>query len=155
MQQRHKKTALENLKLCKEQLSAALKWLERSYCQCKSIELTQPFNEEDFDKLENLTSRFARVTDLLINKMYRAIDLVELKQPGSLIDTINNAEKNHLIDSVDQARTLKDIRNEIAHEYKLEDQKYLFNEVMLETAELLKLSKKAIEHATKYENRDN
>jgi len=155
MQQRHKKTALENLKLCKEQLSAALKWLERSYCQCNSIELTRPFNEDDFDKLENLTSRFARATDLLINKMYRAIDLVELKQPGSLIDTINNAEKNHLIDSVDQARTLKDIRNEIAHEYKLEDQKYLFNEVMLETAELLKLSKKAIEHAAKYGNGDN
>jgi len=151
MQPRHKKTALENLKLCKEQLAAALKWLESSYLQCKSIELTQFFSEEDFDKLENLTSRFARLTDLLINKMYRAIDLVELKQPGSLIDTINNAEKNHLIDSVDQARTLKDIRNEIAHEYKLEDQKYLFNEVMLETAQLLKLSKKAIEHAVKYE----
>ena len=110
-----------------------------------------PHNEDDFDKLENLTSRFARLTDLLINKMYRAIDLVELKQPGSLIDTINNAEKNHLIDSVDQARTLKDIRNEIAHEYKLEDQQHLFNEVMLESLELLKLSKKAIEHAEKYE----
>ena len=108
------------------------------------------FSDDDFDKLENLTSRFARVTDLLINKMYRAIDVVELKQPGSLIDTINSAEKKQLIDSVDQARTLKDIRNEIAHEYILEDQRLIFSEVLVETKQLLKLSEKAIAYSDKY-----
>ncbi|MCP4325926.1 MAG: hypothetical protein GY787_29645 [Alteromonadales bacterium] len=86
-------SAIENLKNNQEQLSGALKWLDRSFNQCKSIDTTTRFSDDDFDKLENLTSRFARVTDLLINKMYRAIDAVELKQPGSLIDTINSAEK--------------------------------------------------------------
>lgn len=145
-----KKTSLENLDACKEQLQSALKWLERSYQQCSNINLTENFTDSDFDKLGNLTSRFARVTDLLINKMYRAIDVVELKQPGSLIDTINNAEKKQLIDSVQQARTLKDIRNEIAHEYILEDQKTLFNEVLTETQQLLMLSKKAITYSEQY-----
>lgn len=151
MTKRNKKTAVDNLQQCKQQLEGALKWLERSYSQCKAIESKKTFSDEEFDKLENLTSRFARVTDLLINKMYRAIDLVELKQPGSLIDTINNAEKNKLIGSIGQARTLKDIRNEIAHEYILEDQKMLFDEVMLETANLLQLSKKAIVYSEQYD----
>jgi len=145
-----KRTALENLTACSEQLQGALKWLNRSYLQCQSISLETKFTDEDFDKLENLTSRFARVTDILIHKMYRAIDVVELKQPGSLIDTINNAEKKQLIDSVDQARTLKDIRNEIAHEYILEDQRLIFSEVLTETKQLLKLSEKAITYSEKY-----
>ena len=149
--QPHKKTSVENLLACKEQLQGGLKWLERSHSQCSSIALDGKFSDDDFDKLENLTSRFARVTDLLINKVYRAIDRVELKQPGSLIDTINSAEKKKLIDSVDQARTLKDIRNEIAHEYILEDQKLLFNEVMAQTIELIKLSRKAISYSEQYE----
>lgn len=148
--QPHKKTSIENLLASKEQLQSALKWLERSLSQCNTIELNAKFTDDDFDKFENLTSRFARVTDLLINKVYRAIDRVELKQPGSLIDTINNAEKKKLIDSVDQARTLKDIRNEIAHEYILEDQKLLFNEVLAQTAELIKLSEKAINYSEQY-----
>jgi len=145
-----KRTALENLTACIEQLQGALKWLNRSYLQCQSISLETKFTDEDFDKLENLTSRFVRVTDILIHKMYRAIDVVELKQPGSLIDTINNAEKKQLIDSVDQARTLKDIRNEIAHEYILEDQQLIFSEVLTETKQLLKLSEKAITYSEKY-----
>jgi len=145
-----KKTAIENLALCTEQLQGALKWLNRSYSQCKTIELDSKFSDDDFDKLENLTSRFARVTDILIHKMYRAIDIVELKQPGSLIDTINNAEKKQLIGSVEQARTLKDIRNEIAHEYILEDQQSIFNEVLQETVQLIMLSEKAIAYSEKY-----
>jgi len=145
-----KKTAIENLSACKEQLQGALKWLNRSYLQCSTIELEAKFSDDDFDKLENLTSRFARVTDILIHKMYRAIDIVELKQPGSLIDTINNAEKKQLIDSVQQARTLKDIRNEIAHEYILEDQRLIFNEVLQETIQLIKLSEKAITYSEQY-----
>ena len=149
--QPYKKTSVENLLACKEQLQGSLKWLARSLSQCSSIELNGKFTDDDFDKFENLTSRFARVTDLLINKVYRAIDRVELKQPGSLIDTINNAEKKKLIDSVDQARTLKDIRNEIAHEYILEDQRLLFNEVLAQAAELIKLSEKAINYSEQYE----
>ncbi|PCI61279.1 MAG: hypothetical protein COB35_06775 [Gammaproteobacteria bacterium] len=131
-------------------MQGALKWLERSHTQCQLINLKSKLSDDDFDKLENLTSRFARVTDLLINKMYRAIDLVEFKQPGSLIDTINNAEKKQLIDSVEQARTLKDIRNEIAHEYILEDQLAMFNEVLEQTSQLITLSKKAISYSEQY-----
>lgn len=153
-QRKIKGTAIENLVQSTEQLQGALKWLNRSYSQCKKITQNSKFSDDDFDKLENLTSRFARVTDILIHKIYRAIDIVELKQPGSLIDTINNAEKKHLIDSVEQARTLKDIRNEIAHEYILEDQQSIFNEVLQETIQLIKLSEKAIDYAEKYSDRE-
>ena len=150
----NKRTSVENLAICDEQLKGSLKWLQRSYLQCFPLlpetAKDKKFTDDEYDKLENLTSRFSRVTDLLINKVYRAIDVVELKQAGSLIDTINNAEKKQLIDSVDQARTLKDISNEIAHEYILEEQRLILKEVLTETEKLIGLSHKAIEYSQRY-----
>jgi len=142
--------AIDNLKDNSQQLSAAIKWLRRSYQHCQSIKFNQTLSEDEFDKLENLSSRFARTIDILINKMYRAIDRVEMVAQGTLIDTINNAEKRNLIDSVEQARTLKDIRNEIAHEYILEDLQPLFIEVLTQTKYLIELCNKALNYSQQY-----
>ncbi|MCH8536371.1 MAG: hypothetical protein LAT66_01250, partial [Alkalimonas sp.] len=81
----NKKNSLDYLQECLEQLQNASRWLERSYQQCAGFGLDEKLTDEQFDSLENLSSRFARVTDMLFNKTYRALDL---------------------------ARTLKDIRNE-------------------------------------------
>ena len=118
--------------------------------QCQSIKFNQTLSEDEFDKLENLSSRFARTVDILINKMYRAIDRVEMVDQGTLIDTINNAEKRNLIDSVEQAQTLKDIRHEIVHEYILEDLQPLFIEVLSQTKQLIELCNKALNYAKQY-----
>lgn len=82
--------------------------------------------------------------------MYRAIDRVEMVDQGTLIDTITNAEKRNLIDSVEQAQTLKDIRHEIAHEYILEDLQPLFIEVLSQTKQLIELCNKALNYAKQY-----
>jgi len=142
--------AIDNLKENSQQLSGAFKWLQRSYQQCQNIKFNQTLSEDEFDSLENLSSRFARTVDILINKMYRAIDRVEMVAQGTLIDTINNAEKRNLIDSVEQARTLKDIRNEIAHEYILEELQPLFIEVMKETKQLSELCNKVLNYSQQY-----
>jgi hypothetical protein len=44
----------ENLEL----LTDALKWLKRSYNQCKDINIGKPFSEDDFDKFESLREIF-------------------------------------------------------------------------------------------------
>lgn len=69
------------------------------------------------EKVEAFTSRFARVVDLLINRVLRAIDRYELNEPGTLLDTANRAEARGLISGVDWLRELKDVRNRIAHDY--------------------------------------
>ena len=49
--------------------------------------------------MENLTSRYSRTIDLIVNKVFRSIDYVELEDSGTLIDVVNRAEKRELIHS--------------------------------------------------------
>jgi len=100
-----------------EQMQESLKWLRRSYDQCKAIGVKENYTEDEFDKLENLCSRFARSIDLIVNKVFRSLDKVELEDGGTLIDVVNRAEKRGLIESVDEIREMKDLRNQIVHEY--------------------------------------
>ena len=94
----------------------ATRWLARSYRKSKP----PPYDDvsaDDWDCLEALAGRFARLTDLVLHKVFRAIDRFELEETGSLLDSSNRAVKRGLVDRVDSLRDLKDIRNEIVHEY--------------------------------------
>ncbi len=73
--------------------------------------------EEQLERLEALTCRFARLIDIMSNRALRAIDRFEMCEPGTLLDVANRAEKRGLIESVDWLRELKDTRNRIAHDY--------------------------------------
>jgi uncharacterized protein YutE (UPF0331/DUF86 family) len=55
--------------------------------------------------------------DLLVNKVLRSLDRVELKPEGSLLDVINRAEKRGLVAQGVELREMKDVRNMIAHDY--------------------------------------
>lgn len=90
-------------------------WLQHSVQQCQSGH-GQSYSKADYDALEALSSRYGRFVDILINKLFRALDQFELMERGSIIDTIHRAEKRGLID-MDTARELKELRNRIVHEY--------------------------------------
>jgi len=59
-------------------LEKSIFWLNRSFASCSSIGVKQEYSEEEFDHFENLTSRYARTTDMLIGKILRSIDTAEL-----------------------------------------------------------------------------
>lgn len=99
-----------------EQLQEAAEHLKISLQRCSAIE-PHAKEENALIELEALTSRFARTIDMLVHKVYRSIDAVEFVEGGTLIDVMNRAEKRKLIDSVQEMRILKDLRNDIAHEY--------------------------------------
>jgi len=109
--------AVENLLETMNLFANALSWLDRSYRLCQEIGIKPVYTDEEFDHFETLTSRYARVTDMLLGKVFRSLDRVEFIQGGTLIDVVNRAHKRNLIESVEQLRHLKDVRNEIAHEY--------------------------------------
>ena len=100
-----------------EQLEKSMAWLRRSYEIGRKIGIKSEYSEEEFDALETLVSRFARTTDLIIHKVFRSIDRVELEDGGTLLDVVNRAEKRGLIPSAEQIRLIKDLRNQIVHEY--------------------------------------
>lgn len=133
-------SSTEYLNQCVTQLNDACRWLQRSYDKCQSFDFSLPLSDDQYDDLENLSSRFARVTDILLNKVYRALDAAELMESGSLIDTVNRAVKRGVLESAEIARTVKDIRNEIVHEYTVEDLKQLQEEVIAYTKVLLQLA---------------
>jgi len=127
-------------------LISSLGWLERSYNQCRNIGIKSEYTDDEYDSYENLTSRFARTTDLLVNKVMRSIDAAELIEPGSLIDTVNRATSRGIVDSTEQIRNLKDLRNEIAHEYEPETLAELFTAVLDSVPGLIKLSERTVEY---------
>ncbi|MGO8693162.1 MAG: hypothetical protein ACLQMF_05755 [Rectinemataceae bacterium] len=122
--------ALDVLMATLDNLSASIRWLRRSYDICVEIGIKEAYADDEFDAFENLTSRYSRAVDLIVNKTLRSIDAVEFLDTGSVIDTANRAEKRGIIDSVGRLRDLKDLRNEIAHEYETEDLRGLFGAVL-------------------------
>jgi uncharacterized protein YutE (UPF0331/DUF86 family) len=123
-------------------LKASIEWVNHSFDQCKEIGIKENYTAEEFDRLENLTSRFARTTDLISNKVLRSIDLAEFIDPGSVIDSANRAVKRGFIGSLEELRQLKDLRNEIVHEYETGDLKDLFALIVAAVPRLLALAEK-------------
>lgn len=117
---------IEILKL----LDESLYWLKRSYDICHRIGIRDNYTDEELDAFEVLTSRFARISDIIIQKVFRGIDKVEFEDKGTLIDAINRAHKRGLFDSIDEIRVMKDLRNSIAHEYVTEDLEDIFKDVL-------------------------
>lgn len=131
---------LNHLKQLFALLEKATAWLRRSYDICQKIGTKSVYTPEELDAYETLTSRFARVSDLIIQKIFRSIDIVELEDGGSLIDAVNRAHKRGLIQSVDDIREIRDIRNHIAHEYADEEIYQTFEEVLFWTPNLFQLT---------------
>ena len=79
---------------------------------------------------------------MIVRKVLRTIDLVEFEQPGTLIDTVNRAERRGLIDNVNELRTMTDLRNEIAHDYIKAELVETFENILNQTPQVIALAKR-------------
>ena len=61
--------------------------------RCRNLIGQEALPPEQLERLESLTSRFARLADLLIQRVFRLIDEIELTGGCSLLDRIYRAEK--------------------------------------------------------------
>jgi len=104
----------------KEQLKRAADQLAVSLRRCQSIDLSSELNIEQQEKLEALTSRFARLSDLITQKSLRLIEKLDLELSSSFIDRINLAEKKGLIKSADEFIQIRQLRNAISHDYDMD-----------------------------------
>lgn len=80
------------------------------------------------ESCEALTARYARLCDLLIQKIFRSVDEAELIFEGSLIDRLNRMEKREIISSTELWKNLRILRNDIAHEYLIDEAKNTLRE---------------------------
>ena len=139
--------------ILKENLNAlnlSVIWVNHSYELTSTIGLKDEYTVEEFDKLENLASRYSRTTDMLVNKVLRSIDTVESEDIGTIIDIMNRAEKRGIVSSADLLHTIKDLRNNIIHEYKIAEITRFFEDVLKYTPFLLEIIKKVNEYCSRY-----
>ena len=143
----------EAVNILKENISAlrdALIWLERSFKICTKIGPKENYDEEEFDHLENLASRYARVSDIIYQKLFRSIDQVELEDKGTLLDSVNRAHKRGLIESIDKMREIRELRNQIVHEYVKADLQNVFIDILEFTPFLISVSNNIFEYCKRY-----
>ncbi|NCD40852.1 MAG: hypothetical protein EOL88_02045 [Bacteroidia bacterium] len=125
-------------------------WLHRSWSKCKGINFDSDLPPDDYDDLEALASRYARACDIVYQKMFRCVDTIEMAPKGSLLDAVHRAEKRGFFESELQARQLRELRNEVVHEYASANLRYLLERIVGASQELLIIMDKAAAYAQRY-----
>ncbi|MCK4762531.1 MAG: hypothetical protein KAW12_10075 [Candidatus Aminicenantes bacterium] len=122
-----------------DEFDAALYWLKRSYNICRAAGIKEKYKEDEFDAFETLTGRFIRLSDMLIQKVFRSIDKVEFVKEGTMLDALNRAHKRGLIESIEQIQEIRKLRNDISHEYAPVELKELFDDTLRYTESLFEI----------------
>jgi hypothetical protein len=138
---------LENRVLLEKQLF----WLNHSFDEVEKVGLKEEYEVSEFDSYENLCSRFSRMIDFLVRKVFRSIDAVEFENQGTLIDTVNHAHKRGLFEDIETIRQIKDLRNNIAHEYIDDALQDLFEDIMRLTPHLIEIAKSTLKYTEQYQ----
>jgi hypothetical protein len=94
------------------------------------------------ESCEALTSRFARLNDFLLQRVFRTLDQIELADDGTALDRLQRAEKRGLISSADRWRELRLLRNAIAHDYLIESADSVLRESLAAAPELIETAQR-------------
>ncbi len=109
-----------NVKLLSEEfdmLEKAIHTLKLSVNKCIAIYNKTDYSFEDLESFDSLTSKFSRASDLYTQKIIRTIWILLHEPFVPFIDMLNQAEKLSIIYSADQLFEIRDLRNQITHEY--------------------------------------
>jgi hypothetical protein len=143
------KGAVELLKENIAALNLSLSRLMYSFEKCAAIGVKNAYSDDEFEAFEAMASRYARTTDMLVNKALRSLDAVEYIDGGTVIDAAHNAEKRGIAE-VGDLRKLKDLRNMIAHEYVTERIVRFFAKVFEFTPQLRAIIERFDEYCHRY-----
>ncbi|MCF6281509.1 MAG: hypothetical protein L3J28_04730 [Candidatus Polarisedimenticolaceae bacterium] len=91
------------------------------------------------ERLEALAARFARLSDILIQKLFRAVDAIELVDEGTILDRLQRMEKRAIIQSAAEWRQIRELRNQVAHDYVVENLSQFYAEILAKSPLLIAL----------------
>ena len=66
--------------------------------------------------LKTLSNKYGRTVDILINKVLRGLDIIELEDITRKLDIIIRAEKRGFVNDYKILIEMKDLRNELVQE---------------------------------------
>ena len=119
-----------------ELLQAAVSTLKLSIWKCQSIGIKESYTFEELESFDSLTSKFNRTSDIFTQKVLRSVWLLIHEPYVPFIDMINKSEKMLILRSADHMIEIRDLRNQIAHEYIPEAIRDLVPEVIELTFQL-------------------
>ncbi len=119
-------------------LIKSLDTLKRSVKKAESIGQKSDYSFEEMETFDSLAVKFSRTSDIFTQKVLRTAWLLLHEGFMPFIDMMNKAEKIMLIDSSDTIIEIRDLRNQIAHEYIPEAIQELIPEVIRLSADLEK-----------------
>lgn len=142
----HRALLAEELGLLKRAEEA----LRYSYERCVEVGQKDQYTPEELERFESLTSRFSRMSDLLLQRVFRLIDRIDLEDQGTVRDRINRAEKKGLVASAEQFILVRELRNRIAHQYVPEGIQSLFAEVLKDIPVLFETAWRVHKYCERY-----
>ena len=132
----------ENLQSASSHLQFSL---ERTQALIQRID--KPVTPEELERLESLASRFARLADMLIQRVIRLIDEIELAPQGTVLDRIHRAEKRGWTNQPKSLIHIRELRNLVAHEYASEKMAEIYQAVFALSPELIHTTEQSVAYA--------
>ncbi len=137
MMTQHEELLLKLLQTEWQLLDASVETLLHSVEKCKFIGIKSEYSFEEQESFDSLTSKFNRTSDLFTQKILRTIWILLHEPFAPFIDRMNLCEKTGILRSADQMIGIRDMRNQIAHEYIPEALRELVPEVIELTQQLV------------------
>jgi hypothetical protein len=125
------------LKANRDLLDQALPSFEKSLEKCRSLDLAGPRTFEEEESLDALTSKFSRISDIFTQKVLKSLVLLTREDAPTFVDRMNLCEKLGVISSAADLIEIRDLRNQIAHEYLSENLTEIYGDCMALSEKLL------------------
>ena len=138
------------LKANRDLLDQALPSFRKSLEKCRLLHLAAPRSFEVEESLDALTSKFARISDLFTQKVLKSLVLLTREDAPTFVDRMNLCEKLGVISSAADLIEIRDLRNQIAHEYLSENLTEVYQDCMALSGKLLTEIKTANKAIQKY-----
>ena len=106
-----------------------------------SEEKLEELSEEDITLIDTLIYRFSKLQDLLGEKIFRTIIILDKEKAEAMRDVINKMEKKYIIESTVTWDAIRKVRNDVVHQYVPKGKKAAetLNNIVFYTPDLLEI----------------
>ena len=127
-------------------LEKAMEALNYSYKKCGKIGEKAEYDLEEQESFEALTARFARAMDILTQKAFKTLFALLQENVKTRIDAAILAEKFEIVEDADILLNVRELRNQIAHEYV----RHNLNALFMDTLRYVPALKKIVDKLKNY-----
>jgi hypothetical protein len=126
-----------------EALQRAASSLQKSMAKCSRLKPSPRQSFEEEESFDALTSKFARCSDILTQKVIKTLVFLLREDAPIFVDRMNLCEKLGVIPSAKSLIEIRDLRNTIAHEYTVDDLLELYADALKLSSQLLEAARSA------------